>query len=180
MYYQTYPKVVALDYDSIIHSQISGTTKSRYRVRWLSMLFKAAYLFRKVLWLRDNIIIFNRNLSASLMVARGTYLTLREKGLNPSTDVDKLISDTGIVIKAYSELLQSMEDILHGAAGLKLKSIYPIDSSISLIKETLECYYDITRYIKKAGIKKPIETSQLAKDAAAISANSLETILHGS
>ena len=171
--------MVLLDYNTILHTQLYGTQKSKSRFLISSYLTQLPFFFRKLFFIRKSFKRLNKGLSLQLISAKGIYLDLKQnKNLKDHENLNKIIDGSQDVIKSYSELLASIQDF--SKEHTRIKGINSqLHITINMISEIIAIYYDALRLLKRTKVKEPIKTSQIAKDAAEISANSLQTILYG-
>lgn len=167
--------MTALNYDSIINKQLNSTNRNRH---WFSVLLRLPYLLNSILLLHYTLRSLNKSLSSQLVFAKGTQVTLNDLQLiKARNDLDSLTANINSVIIGYSSLLQIVQDL--SKKSIPLKSLYQLNDTINILTETIECYYEILRMLKRAKFKAPINTSDLAKSIASHAANSLEKNMYG-
>lgn len=174
--YQNPHIVQTLDYSSFfLHEQNDVVNSSRHKInlywywipKFLTDLFSVNELVKKV----------NTNLAKQLLLSKGLLAELKEnpesiKGKNLNSTIGSLSSVIALSIKFHSTIQE--------INSLDVNNKYSeLDTSESILAETIENLYDIERLLKRYNKIIPIETTQLAKSTAQHSASSLQKVIYG-
>jgi hypothetical protein len=167
--------MLTLDYNSVIRNQYHDVEKGKKSLdffnsgfgRVVNSLISPKAILRKV----------NSILTSQLVSSRGLLVTAQENCLDiKDKDVTKGINGINKLLELNIIIQSLVEELLEGKQDTKHPELY---LTREIVEETIENFYSILRILKKANLKTPKETSQLAKDLSRVSVNSLEKVLYG-
>ncbi len=167
--------LTTLDYTSVIRDQYYCAVRGKKNLDFfssgigkvVSTFLSPKFILRKVTSILTTQLVSSRGL---LITAQENCLAIKDKDLSkPIKGVNRLL-EINILIKSL------LDDILATDLSTKYPELY---LSREVVVETIENLYSIVRILKKANLKTPKETSELAKDLSGRSVNSLEKTLYG-
>ncbi len=165
--------ISTLDYNSAIKYQYEDLEKNKKRVeryfgvgQWVTQKLIPGLLKR-----------LNGLLISHLLSTKGGLTEISNnidkiQGRDLSKQISSLNMWLELCISFQGELEKLIEENEH-------KKYRDLVISQATLAEIIENLYSILRILKKANLKSPKETSELAKDLSRLSVNSLEKVLYG-
>jgi hypothetical protein len=167
--------LATLDYTSVIRTQYYCVEKSKKSLDFFnSGLGKVVNSIRSPKSILRKV---NSILISQLVSSRGLLITAQEKNLEiKDKDLTKAVTGVNKLLELNIVVQSLVDELLENNNENKYPELY---LTRELLSETIENFYSILRILKKANLKTPKETSQLARDLSRVSVNSLEKVLYG-
>ena len=167
--------MVALDYKVILDQQYAGTKWDFYKVDLFSFL--ARFPKHLILSIAEAAIKrLNKSLTSQLVFCKGVLKDIQDSQEDlKNHDLNKDLKSMSLLIKRNTTLLNKIEELPHSDAS----SIFTgLNESIRLLEEIVEVLYDCDRLLRRLNKKATHQTSDLAKYAVAVSADTMNKVLY--